>query len=386
MSKLLCFLTDPLKTYLEKGEIKERYYNPCNVFSEVNFITRNDTDVNYEAISTAVGNAYGNIFSINKETYWPFDNNPLFPPYQNNIFKIIEKYKPDVIRAYDPIIGGFLAIQAGKKYNIPVIISVHTDMDDIRKHYRFIYNNYKKYLISLLVSRPMEKFVLTNASYVIGAYEFAANYARRYGAKNVKVIYNRVPIGRYCPKPNNQGFNKPRLIYVGNFIPGKNQQTLIKAMSKIDGHLLLIGRGPEQKKCKDLVRKLMLEGEVTFIDSVPNVQLHDYYQSSSIFVSAATYGGIAIPALESMACGLPCVIALSGFSGPPELVQNIASIPNNDPESIAAAVKTVLKNPELRKEMSVKGRSLMEKLSGTAMEQLEAEVYSDVLNKKVVVR
>ena len=45
MKRLLVFLTDPLKAFQEKGEIKARYYNPENVFSEVHFVSPITRDV-----------------------------------------------------------------------------------------------------------------------------------------------------------------------------------------------------------------------------------------------------------------------------------------------------------------------------------------------------
>ena len=46
--KLCVFPNDPLKSYLEKGEIKERYFNPNNLFDEVHVISPIEKDVNEE--------------------------------------------------------------------------------------------------------------------------------------------------------------------------------------------------------------------------------------------------------------------------------------------------------------------------------------------------
>jgi glycosyltransferase involved in cell wall biosynthesis len=254
-------------------------------------------------------------------------------------------------------------------------------MDDKRKHYLYVYKDIKKYLLSQMISKPIETYVLRKATKVYGAYKFAANYAQRHGAPQVEVIYNRVPIQRYIPLRKKSLNNPPLLIYVGNFIPGKNQETLIKMMEYVDAKLLLIGGGLEREKCQFLVKSMGLDNRVNFIESIPNIKLHEYYQTADIYISAATYGGIAIPSLEAMACGLPCVIAESGFSGPPELVEGIALMPKNDAQEIARAVNMILINPSVRKSMAEAGRNLMESLSGEIMEIREKNIYQSVLRR-----
>ena len=46
--KLCIFPNDPLQAYYDKGEIKERYYNPNNLFDEVHFINDIERGVVWE--------------------------------------------------------------------------------------------------------------------------------------------------------------------------------------------------------------------------------------------------------------------------------------------------------------------------------------------------
>ena len=54
--RICIFPNDPIISYYEKGEIKERYYNPENFFDEVHIISFIDDDVKEEKITTIVGN------------------------------------------------------------------------------------------------------------------------------------------------------------------------------------------------------------------------------------------------------------------------------------------------------------------------------------------
>ena len=64
--KLCVFPNDPLKAYFEKGEIKNRYYNPKNFFDEIHFISLVEKDIEVEKIQTVAGTAKIFIHSVGK--------------------------------------------------------------------------------------------------------------------------------------------------------------------------------------------------------------------------------------------------------------------------------------------------------------------------------
>jgi len=55
--KICIFPNDPLIAYYNKGEIKNRYYNPCEVFEEVHVISFTVKDIDEEKVQNLVGNA-----------------------------------------------------------------------------------------------------------------------------------------------------------------------------------------------------------------------------------------------------------------------------------------------------------------------------------------
>ena len=82
---LVVFPNDPIKAYYKKGEIKERYYNPCNFFDEVHIISPCDKDIEEDKVQTIVGNAKLNIYPIGKF-------NPLkFFSYRNKVLKLVKE-------------------------------------------------------------------------------------------------------------------------------------------------------------------------------------------------------------------------------------------------------------------------------------------------------
>ena len=55
--KLCVFPNDPISAYYEKGEIKDRYYNPKNLFDELHIISFAETDIDISLVQKIAGNA-----------------------------------------------------------------------------------------------------------------------------------------------------------------------------------------------------------------------------------------------------------------------------------------------------------------------------------------
>mgnify|MGYP000862979628 FL=1 len=71
--------------------------------------------------------------------------------------------------------------------------------------------------------------------------------------------------------------------------------------------------------------------------------------------------GIPVALMEAMAAGVPVISTTTG--GIPELLDNGAGIlvPPEDSEALANAIERLLKYPELRRELGIKGREKVEK-------------------------
>ena len=64
--KLCVFPNDPLIAYYNKGEIKERYFNPCNIFDEIHVISFSDEEIEANKVRIMGGSADFIIHAIGK--------------------------------------------------------------------------------------------------------------------------------------------------------------------------------------------------------------------------------------------------------------------------------------------------------------------------------
>ncbi|MFX0202267.1 MAG: glycosyltransferase [Candidatus Hodarchaeota archaeon] len=377
--KLVVFPNDPILAYYEKGEIKERYFNPGNLFEAVHLFTFTDRDVESHKVQIIAGDARLNIhplgrISLNRMLTLPF--------WKKVILQKVSEIGPQIIRAYNPILAGFLGVSVGKELGIPTVISLHTNYVDIRYHL-WRQREYLRWTKYFLTSRTFEPYVLRNVDKVICAYRFPAEYAKHYGAKeeNIEVIYNRVDLNKFKPPKKRESNTPLKVLCVGRLIEGKNQETLIRAIKGLDLHLTLIGDGEMRLFLKDLVKKLGLEGQVEFVSSVPNTEIYQYYQRADIFALPIKYGGIAIPVIEAIASGLPIVVPRPLFEPEPELVGDVALVVENTPQGFREGLRQLADDIDLRHRLGEMGRKLAESISGDKMEEREKNVYLQLLGE-----
>lgn len=374
--KLCVFPNDPIKSYLEKGEIKERYFNPKNLFNEIHVISLFDEDVSEDDVKIVAGKAHfkihvtGKVNQLNKKKM------------KKKIIKIIKEIKPDVIRSYNPLLQGWMAAQIKHELGIPLVISLHGDYDRDLRHQAKKKKDYKGFLKLLLSKRTLEKYSLTNADEVIIIYEFIRDYATKLGAKSINLIYNRIDLIKFSPKTKPEfKETKPVIICVGRLIKEKNQECLIQAIKDLDVKLLLIGNGVEYENLKDLVYSLKIQDKVQFETSIPHEKINSYYASSDIFALPIKYGGFAIPALEAAASGIPVILPKQEFDPNPDLIKDFALLVDNNPESFKDAIQKVLSDESLRNDLIQKGLAITKEIRSEIMEEKEKQLYLKLLKK-----
>ena len=116
--KACIFTNDPIIEYYKKGEIKERYFNPKNIFEEVHIISPIEKDIEESKVQTIVGNAKLKIHNVGKFNIKK--RNKIYPEIEN----VVRKIDPDVIRAYSPYLTGWFAAKCAENLKIPGNYSV----------------------------------------------------------------------------------------------------------------------------------------------------------------------------------------------------------------------------------------------------------------------
>lgn len=178
--------------------------------------------------------------------------------------------------------------------------------------------------------------------------------------------------------------NFPFILYLGVFRARKNIPTLIKSYNllKKEGvsHKLVIagGKGDQYKKILSFVKNLNLERDVIFTGHVPDEVLPELYNAADLFVFPSLYEGFGIPPLEAMACGTPVIT--SNVSSLPEVVGDAGlMVDPHDINGLKDAMKAVLQNSDLKRDMVKKGLSRSKQFTWKKCAIETLDVYKEML-------
>ncbi|MGI0058275.1 MAG: glycosyltransferase family 4 protein [Nitrosotalea sp.] len=373
--KLCIFPNDPIITYYNKGEIKERYYNPKDTFDEIHIISFSEKDIEESKVQTIAGKATLKIHQVGKIKINERSKN------LSQILDLVRTINPDIIRAYNPLVEGWFAAKCSHELGVPLFVSLHIQYDILRKHYKK--TNFKRYLALKYTEKFVEPFVLQTASKITIVYRIIEPYVMKNKAVKPELLYNRIEVQRFSnvePLPN---MPKPLIISVGRLTEQKNHRCIIEAMKKINGHLLIIGDGELYDSLNKLIKDISVKEKITIIRSVPNKEIQRFYKTADIFALAydPALEGIPIPVIEAMASGLPVVIPFPKKEYSDGL-ENIAIFSERDPLSFSKNINMLLNNSELRDDFCKKSFDKAKEFDNSIIEKRESEIYLELLNKR----
>ncbi|MFZ2975879.1 MAG: glycosyltransferase family 1 protein [Candidatus Moraniibacteriota bacterium] len=177
------------------------------------------------------------------------------------------------------------------------------------------------------------------------------------------------------------GIIRPYILYVGNVYPHKNPERLIMAMKEVQKEfpeIKLVFVGGEDyfyNRLKNLVRKEKMEN-IIFSGFVPDYDLDAVFRNSLAYIRSSLHEGFELPALEAMARGVPVITA--DYECSREILGDSACYFNGkDVSDIFRAIKKIIKDMELRKELIIKGYEQAKKYSWKKMAQKTLELYQD---------
>jgi glycosyltransferase involved in cell wall biosynthesis len=210
------------------------------------------------------------------------------------------------------------------------------------------------------------RLAVWRSGFVISVSEKASAISRAEGAPShrVRVIRNGIDVThqRRAIPPDSM---RTRVIAVGRLTPVKDLPTLLRAVRIVADanpsfRLDVVGDGPSRPALERLRRQLRLEPHLTFHGARDDVRR--VLGEANLLVQSSLSEGISLTLLEAMAAGVP--IVATDVGGNPEVVDRGVTgllVPPSDPESLAAAILTVLDDHGLAQRMSEAARTRAER-------------------------
>lgn len=180
---------------------------------------------------------------------------------------------------------------------------------------------------------------------------------------------------------------KRYLLFVGTIEPRKNLLTVLEAWKRLHvhrpevvakTHLVLaggVGYGGETVTAQ--IKKMKLRKTVTMTGYISHNHKILLMKKATGFVFPSLYEGFGLPVLEAMQLGVPVITSTS--SSLPEVVGKAAlTVEPNDVEGLAQAMKTVLTNSAVAKNLRTKGLTQARKFSWADTARSTLAVYQRV--------
>ncbi len=210
------------------------------------------------------------------------------------------------------------------------------------------------------------RFVVTISRYNS---EFLARKCGQAVLPKLRVIHCGLDIRAFTPPARRPPRRRLHILCVAAFRVVKGHRYLIEAcgllkQAGIPFTCRLIGAYELEKKIRRQIRRLGLEQEVQLLGprSRPEVRdamcQADVVALTSVQTRQGHREGIPMVLMEAMACG--CPVVASRISGVPELVEDGRTgllVPAEDSPAIAAALRRLALNPQLRHQMGRAGRA-----------------------------
>ena len=162
---------------------------------------------------------------------------------------------------------------------------------------------------------------------------------------------------------HNYGILGDYILSVGSIQPRKNLRRLISAYARLRRarpehklpQLVLVGK--RAWRYDETLRAIQESGagdSVILTGYVPETDLPALYSGALCFVYPSYFEGFGLPPLEAMKCGAPVIVG--DRTSLPEVVGDAGLLVDPfDVNAIAGAIESLIDNPNLRAELSVKG-------------------------------
>jgi glycosyltransferase involved in cell wall biosynthesis len=201
-------------------------------------------------------------------------------------------------------------------------------------------------------------------------------------ACRTSVVYNGVDPEMFSP--DNRPSTAPRILSVGNLIPIKGHDVLIRSVASLVSEfptlsIEIIGDGPELSRLKALAASLQIADRVSFAGRRSRREVAEAMRQCTIFALPSKYEGLGCVYLEAMATGKP-VIGCRG-QGIAEIVQQGSNGflvgPDNEKE-LTLALAILLRDEPRRRGIGAAARDTIEdRLTLASQAESLARIYRE---------
>ena len=380
--KLLIIPADNISSWISKGEVIDRYFNPENFFDEIHLLLLNDDKPDLAAVKKMTGNAKVHIHNFpppngffKKSIGWQ----PWFlNKWVNGVIPLIKNIAPDLIRCHGAQLNSYIALKAKLGLGIPYVVSLHINPDvNIRGDAKTL-----KDKIITWFSRKLECRGLKNADRVLPVYEPIVPYLDSMGIDRYQVCYNVLNATHLLKKESYQLSSPVKIISIGRQFKEKNPRNIIKALKALtDVEITFVGDGDLHEELKSLSKREGVDHRTIFVKSMPNDDLCKNLHSYDFLALHTEYFEISKVILEAFLVGLPVLLNHRIGDPVPELSDNICLRVSDTVEGYFGGLKKMIVDHSFRESLGKNSYKIaQDKWAPAKCERVYVDVYKRIIH------
>lgn len=299
-----------------------------------------------------------------------------------SVMQIHREHPIHLIHAHAALPCGHAAELLSRRLNIPYVVTVH-GLD--------VFNAYQGRGAAAQWRRERSIAVYEKAGTVLCVSAKVQKILRDGVPGEVRsaVVYNSTDVTLFSPAAAEDDPARPVLLAVGNLIPTKGHELILRAMARLASafpqlRCQFIGEGPDRARLESLASELGIGQRVHFRGRRSRADVAAAMRACSVFVLPSRSEGLGCVYLEAMACAKP-VIACRG-QGIEEIIEqgrNGCLIPGDGLDELVQALSGLLESRDLSTQMGLAAReTILSRFTTAHQAQAMVQVYRDVIGRK----
>ncbi len=280
------------------------------------------------------------------------------------IHAVAEEWRPDIIHAHSPALGGAAAERAARALGVPFVYEIRAFWEDAAVGNLSGTEGNLKYRLTRALETRVARAADALFTICHGLKDDLA--ARGISKERIRVMPNGVDLGLFGdPPPRDDALagalgiapGAPVIGYIGSFYAYEGVDDLIAAMpllraSHPHARLLLVGAGPMDDAWRAAAAALPEPEAVIFTGRVPHDEVERYYSLVDVLAyprKSQRLTDLVTPLKPLEAMAQRRLVAASAVGGHRELIADGETgilFPPDDPDACAAALARLLDNRE----------------------------------------
>ena len=291
-------------------------------------------------------------------------------------FRLVQNYirregRPDIIHAHNAFWAGDAAYKISRACRIPYVITEHSTAFPLR-------------MISPLAFGSLRKCYDAAKAVIAVSGEMRKAMKAYWNEERIGVVPNLVDTDFFNLPPYCRSTVPYRFVTVAHLIERKGIDLLIQAFAdtfrgNTDVLLEIGGDGPERPALEELVRRLGISSQVTFLGRISRSSVRDALWRANAFVLPSFQETFGVVVIEALSTGIPVIATRCGgpediLTGETGIITRTGSIPE-----LSTALKNVFDAPD-RYVPGVIRNAMVTKYASSAVASQLVEIYRSALD------